>query len=154
MSELHASLEEKACRVVELEQEVEVMEGELSAAQQAAKQAPSRTMKALVERLRNQLAMKEKQHRVSGGEGAKFAAFFLDFKWIFCPKIKISIISVIFISPRQALSQALLQVRADLVDTAQRTLEGEAARETHEANVKELVEKRTQQLMVCKNTYM
>ena len=49
----------------------------------------------------------------------------------------------------QALSQALLQVRADLVDTAQRTLEGEAARETHEANVKELVEKRTQQLMVC-----
>lgn len=61
-------MEEKACRVVELEQEVEVMEGELSAAQQAAKQAPSRTMKALVERLRNQLAMKEKQHRVSSGE--------------------------------------------------------------------------------------
>lgn len=58
-------MEEKACRVVELEQEVEVMEGELSAAQQAAKQAPSRTMKALVERLRNQLAMKEKQHRVN-----------------------------------------------------------------------------------------
>ena len=58
-------MEEKTCRVVELEQEVEVMEGELSAAQQAAKQAPSRTMKALVERLRNQLAMKEKQHRVS-----------------------------------------------------------------------------------------
>ena len=65
MPELHAAVEEKACRVVELEQEVEVMEGELSAAQQAAKQAPSRTMKALVERLRNQLAMKEKQHRVS-----------------------------------------------------------------------------------------
>ena len=63
--ELHSTLEEKACRVVELEQEVEVMEGELSAAQQAAKQAPSRTMKALVERLRTQLAMKEKQHRVS-----------------------------------------------------------------------------------------
>ena len=45
----------------------------------------------------------------------------------------------------------MLQVRADLVDTAQRTLEGEAARETHEANVKELVEKRTQQLMVSLN---
>lgn len=59
-------VEEKACRVVELEQELEVMEGELSAAQQAAKQAPSRTMKALVERLRNQLAMKEKQQRVRG----------------------------------------------------------------------------------------
>ena len=50
---------------MELEQELEVMMGELSAAQQAAKQAPSRTMKTLVERLRNQLAMKEKQHRVS-----------------------------------------------------------------------------------------
>ena len=48
----------------ELEQEVEVLEGELSAAQQAAKQAPSRTMKALVERLRNQLSIKEKQQRV------------------------------------------------------------------------------------------
>ncbi len=43
------------------------MEGELSAAQQAAKQGPSRTMKALVERLRNQLHVKEKQQRVRGG---------------------------------------------------------------------------------------
>ena len=68
--ELHSAVEEKACRVVELEQEQEVMEGELSAAQQAAKQAPSRTMKALVERLRNQLTMKEKQHRVSYGDHA------------------------------------------------------------------------------------
>lgn len=53
----------------------------------------------------------------------------------------------IFFLP-QALSQALLQVRADLVDTAQRTLEGEAAREMQEANVKLLVEKRTHQLQV------
>lgn len=67
LSELHKAVEDKSCRVVELEQEIEVMEGELSAAQQAAKQAPSRTMKALVERLRNQLAMKEKQQRVSLG---------------------------------------------------------------------------------------
>lgn len=40
-------------------------------------------------------------------------------------------------------------MRADLVETAQRTLEGEAAREMQESNVKELVEKRTQQLQVC-----
>ena len=53
----------------ELEQELEVLEGELSAAQQAAKQAPSRSLKALVERLRGQLAIKEKQQRVGqGGE--------------------------------------------------------------------------------------
>ena len=62
--ELRGSLSEKCDRVTELEQEVEVLEGELSAAQQAAKQAPSRTMKSLVERLRNQLAVKEKQQRV------------------------------------------------------------------------------------------
>ena len=41
-----------------------MLEGELSAAQQAAKQAPSRTMKSLVEKLRNQLSLKEKQQRV------------------------------------------------------------------------------------------
>lgn len=64
-TELRGSLSEKSVRVTELEQEVEVFEGELSAAQQAAKQAPSRTMKALVERLRNQLSVKEKQQRVS-----------------------------------------------------------------------------------------
>ena len=63
--ELRASLADKSARVIELEQEVEVFEGELSAAQQAAKQAPSRTMKALVDRLRNQLSVKEQQQRVS-----------------------------------------------------------------------------------------
>ena len=53
----------------ELEQELEVLEGELSAAQQAAKQAPSRSLRALVERLRGQLAIEEKQQRVGqGGE--------------------------------------------------------------------------------------
>ena len=41
------------------------MSGELSAAQEAVKQAPSRTTKALVERLRQQLAVKEKQQKVS-----------------------------------------------------------------------------------------
>lgn len=65
MVELRGSLTDKSARVIELEQEVEVLEGELSAAQQAAKQAPSRTMKALVDRLRNQLSVKEKQQRVS-----------------------------------------------------------------------------------------
>lgn len=64
-TELRQSLSEKSSGVVELEQEVEVLEGELSAAQQAAKQAPSRTMKALVDRLRNQLSVKETQQRVS-----------------------------------------------------------------------------------------
>ena len=63
-TDIKHALGERSSRVTELEQEVEVLEGELSAAQEAASQAPSRTMKSLVERLRNQLAIKEKQHKV------------------------------------------------------------------------------------------
>ena len=64
---LHGVIEERSSRATELEQEVEVLEGELSAAQEALRRAPSRTMRSLVERLRNQLAIKEKQHKVWEG---------------------------------------------------------------------------------------
>ena len=46
---------------MELEQELEMVEGELSAAKE---QTPSRTMKNLVDKLRSQLQVKEKQHKV------------------------------------------------------------------------------------------
>lgn len=48
----------------------------------------------------------------------------------------------------QALSQALLQVRADLVDAAQKTLEGEAGKDQIETNVHQLVNQKTQELNV------
>ena len=48
----------------------------------------------------------------------------------------------------QALSEALLQVRADLVETAQRTLEGEDERAAQEKSIRELVTSKTQQLQV------
>ncbi len=67
-TELTATLSDRSTRASELEVELEVLEGELSAAQQAAKQAPSRSLKGLVERLRGQLTLKEKQQRVSGRE--------------------------------------------------------------------------------------
>ena len=57
-------MRERSSRVAELEQELEVVEGELSAAQEAASHAPSRSMRNLVEKLRGQLAIKEKQHKV------------------------------------------------------------------------------------------
>ena len=63
-SELQKALEERTGRLAELEQEVEVMRGELSAAHEATKQAPSKTLRALVDKLRDQLAIKEKQHQV------------------------------------------------------------------------------------------
>ena len=50
---------------------MEVLEGELSAAQEALRRAPSRTMRSLVERLRNQLAIKEKQHKVWEGRSVR-----------------------------------------------------------------------------------
>ena len=62
--DLRGSLSDSRVRVDEVEQEVDILEGELSAAQEAAKKAPSRTLRALVERLRNQLSIKEKQQRV------------------------------------------------------------------------------------------
>ena len=67
-SELQKRLDERASRLTELEQEVEVMKGELSAAHEAARQAPSKTLRALVDKLRDQLAIKEKQHQVMDGD--------------------------------------------------------------------------------------
>ena len=49
----------------------------------------------------------------------------------------------------QALSEALLQVRADLVETTQKTLEGRARQEQQDANVQQLVDKKTSELQVC-----
>ena len=55
-------IQQKDTKVLELEQELEVVEGELSAARE---QAPSRTMKNLVDKLKTQLQVKEKQHKVT-----------------------------------------------------------------------------------------
>ena len=69
-SELQKTLDERTGRLAELEQEVEVMRGELSAAHEATKQAPSKTLRALVDKLRDQLSIKEKQHQVLYGKEA------------------------------------------------------------------------------------
>ena len=42
----------------------QVMSGDLSAAQQAAREGPSKTTQSLIEQLRHQLAAKDKQQRV------------------------------------------------------------------------------------------
>ena len=44
--------------------QVEVLSQELQSAKEANEKAPSKTMKGLVERLRNQLAKKEKEQKV------------------------------------------------------------------------------------------
>ena len=61
LAEKNFILQQKDTKILELEQELEVVEGELSAARE---QAPSRTMKNLVDKLKAQLQVKEKQHKV------------------------------------------------------------------------------------------
>ena len=61
LAEKNFQLQQKDTKIVELEQELEVIEGELSAARE---QAPSRTMKNMVDKLKTQLATKEKQQKV------------------------------------------------------------------------------------------
>ncbi|XP_065911878.1 centrosomal protein of 290 kDa-like isoform X3 [Dysidea avara] len=60
LAEKNFQLQQKDTKIVELEQELEVIEGELSAARE---QAPSRTMKNMVDKLKTQLATKEKQQK-------------------------------------------------------------------------------------------
>jgi len=64
LAEKNFQLQLKDTKIVELEQELEVIEGELSAARE---QAPSRAMKNMVDKLKTQLATKEKQHKVCYG---------------------------------------------------------------------------------------
>lgn len=52
------------CFYVIFDLQIEVLKDELETAKEAAQRAPSKTMKHLVERLRNQLALKEKQQKV------------------------------------------------------------------------------------------
>ena len=53
-----------------------------------------------------------------------------------------------FMGFSQALTEALLQVRSDLVETAQKTLEGQARQEIQDANIQQLVDKKTSDLQV------
>ncbi|KAM7435378.1 hypothetical protein ABFA07_014699 [Porites harrisoni] len=92
-------------RIMEQSKEIEILKDELETAKEAAQRAPSKTMKHLVERLRNQLALKEKQQK--------------------------------------SLSQALLQLRADMVTTAEENVQAHARKAEQEANVQHIVDKET-----------
>ena len=48
----------------------------------------------------------------------------------------------------KALNEAMLQVRAELLDATKKALEGHAQPEVTEANIQRLVEKRTRELEV------
>lgn len=61
--ELEKELESREQNIRELQKESEVLTEELEAAREANERAPTRTMKSLVERLRNQLLIKDKEQK-------------------------------------------------------------------------------------------
>lgn len=94
--------------IKEKEAEIERLEAQLDSQRAANSKAPTTTMKNLVERLKNELALKEKQHK--------------------------------------SLSQALLQLRADMVDTAQQSAKANASEQEQQINVQKLVDRETKRV--------
>ncbi|XP_065052482.1 centrosomal protein of 290 kDa-like [Rhopilema esculentum] len=108
IEKLNKDIELEQNRVAELSKEIEILNDDLHAAKEANERAPTKTMKALVERLRNQLALKEKQQK--------------------------------------ALSQALLQLRRDMVNQAEENVQTHARKAEDELNVQKIVDKQTSSL--------
>ncbi|KAK3738058.1 hypothetical protein QZH41_012933 [Actinostola sp. cb2023] len=105
IKELRDEIQIKDDKYMVKRKENEVLREELDAAKEANERAPTRTMKQLVERLRNQLVLKEKQQK--------------------------------------SLSHALLQLRADMVTTAEENVQIHANRAEQEVNVQHVVNKET-----------
>ncbi|XP_071943126.1 centrosomal protein of 290 kDa-like [Antedon mediterranea] len=90
------------------QQQVESIENELKRQKSLNEKAPSNSMKMLVDRLRNDLALKEKQHK--------------------------------------ALSQALMTVRAEMVEMAQDNAKANADEHEEKLNVQHLVDRETKKM--------
>lgn len=61
---LTAETEDQRCQITQMEKEVSSLQTELAAQKEANVRSPSNTMKNLVERLKAQLAQREKQLKV------------------------------------------------------------------------------------------
>ncbi|CAL1542937.1 unnamed protein product [Lymnaea stagnalis] len=92
----------------ELRKEVKLMQEEIEVLKESHQRGPSATMKNMVERLKNQLALKEKQH--------------------------------------QALSKALSDLRADMVNQAQENVQIHAQETSQEKNIQKLINEHTKEI--------
>ncbi|XP_070533170.1 centrosomal protein of 290 kDa-like [Ptychodera flava] len=108
IKKMNGEIENQKQNVRDKEEEVRQINNELETQKEANARAPTTTMKNLVERLRNQLALKEKQHK--------------------------------------ALSQALMQLRADMMTTAQENVKAHAEDAAMQNNIQKIVDKETRQL--------
>ena len=76
MDKKETELDRLRIKVEEQAKEIDIMNEELTTAKDANSRAPTTTMKNMVERLKNQLALKEKQHQVCI-EGRMNSCFFV-----------------------------------------------------------------------------
>lgn len=120
--------------------QIEVMEGELRAARQAARKSPARTTRDLVERLKNDMATKEKQYKVCLVRACACTGCIL------C-----MIVGVVCVL--KALSAALVEVRTELIEVTQRAVEekGGKKKEREEEEVesqRRMLEEKAEELQV------
>ncbi|XP_077999910.1 centrosomal protein of 290 kDa-like [Glandiceps talaboti] len=108
IKKMNGEIEKRQHTVKDKEQEISQLERELESQKEANARAPTTTMKNLVERLKNQLSLKEKQHK--------------------------------------SLSQALMQLRADMMNTAQENVKAHAEEAAVQNNIQKIVDKETRQL--------
>ncbi len=67
LADLQQQVAEQQKTLVEKDSELNIVQQELDQQKEENSRAPTTTMKNLVERLKHQLALKEKQHKVSTG---------------------------------------------------------------------------------------
>nr|XP_006816174.1 PREDICTED: centrosomal protein of 290 kDa-like [Saccoglossus kowalevskii] len=108
IKKMNGNLEEQKNIVQEKQKEIDMLNTELTTQKEANARAPTTSMKNLVDRLRNQLALKEKQHK--------------------------------------SLSQALMQIRADMIQTAQDNVKANAEESQLQNNIQRVVDKQTRQI--------
>ncbi|XP_033101363.1 centrosomal protein of 290 kDa-like isoform X2 [Anneissia japonica] len=106
--ELKTEIRETTEILYQKEKQLESIGEELDRQKQLNAKAPSQTMKTLVDRLKNDLALKEKQHK--------------------------------------ALSQALMTVRAEMVEMAQDNAKAKADEQEQDMNVQKLVDRETKKM--------
>ncbi|KAK3096658.1 hypothetical protein FSP39_002154 [Pinctada imbricata] len=102
-----ANLQDAKKMIEHQKKELDILNDEVSTVKEQNNRAPTTTMKNMVERLKNQLALKEKQH--------------------------------------QALSKALTELRADMIQQTQEAVKHHATEGEQEINIQRLIDKSTKE---------
>lgn len=154
--------EELRSQLSQMEKELQYLSTELEAQKEANVRSPSNTMKNLVERLKAQLALKEKQLKVterSRGIQRKDPLGSLHYAgcvfrgsaavcWLTSDLMSDLMSDLIFVLGVQALSKAMLEFRAQMTSQAEQQIIANAAQKEEALNVQQIVDKQTKELKV------